>query len=123
MKLTGVGTAALLGSFLLTGALVAAPANLAHLDVSVVDEAGTPVSGALVFVETSLGETLLAVSDGDGQAGVDLATRGHQPLEVQVGVLGEGPTEDLTLERGDSGSETIVLPVATSGHEWIWVGE
>lgn len=106
MKRTGVGLLAL-GAVLLVGTWApAAPANLASLQVIVVDHNGLPIEGTWVLVETDRDEQI-AVTDETGSAVFVLKARGNEPLEVSVWVLGGGDGI-VPLARGEEGTVVVV---------------
>jgi hypothetical protein len=113
MKRTGVGLLAL-GMVLLLGTWAqAAPANLATLDVLVLDQTGTPLEGIPVRVQTERGD-LVSVTDVTGTAVFDVKVPGNDPAHVVVTVLGgEDPGDPLELARGVEEEITILVPSLT----------
>jgi hypothetical protein len=105
MKRTGVGILAL-GTVLLMGTwALAAPANLASLEVLVVDHSGNPVEGTLVVVQTERAD-LLSLTDESGIARFVVKVTGNGPLDLVVSVLGGGRVV-VPLARG--GKATVIL--------------
>lgn len=99
MKRTGVGLLAL-GTVLMMGTwALAAPANLASLEVLVLDHTGAPNVGALVTVQTDRGD-LLSLTDEMGMARFVVKVAGQGPLDLVVSVL-NGESAVVPLARGE----------------------
>ena len=99
MKRTGVGLLALATVLLMGTWALAAPANLASIEVLVLDHSGAPNEGALVTVQTDKGD-LLSLTDESGIARFVVKVTGNGPLDLVVSVLG-GESEVVPLARGE----------------------
>jgi hypothetical protein len=117
MERSCVGALAFCGLLLLASAAATAPGNLAHLDLYVVDEDGLPVPNFPFLIETSEGEVFVLVTDEEGWAHADFKIKGNKTLDVSVTPPG-GTTADISLWRGASASETLILGPCERGYEW-----
>jgi hypothetical protein len=118
MKRSSVGAVAFICLLLLASAAAAPPAaNLASIEMLVVDERGVPVGDVPLLIEVSDGETFVLVTDETGRARADLKVKGNKPLDLTITALG-GSSTDVSLMRGDDITATLTIGPCERGYEW-----
>ena len=118
MKRSSVGALAFACLLLLASAAAAPPgANLASLEILVIDEQGASVGDVPLLIEISDGESFFLVTDETGRARADLKVKGNQPMDLTITALG-GSSADVSLMRGDDITTTLTIGPCERGYEW-----